>query len=101
MKFTVSGVPKFPKQEQDAPVSATWNNGILSGDEDYQEAIRERARRLNGQSVGPFEGPTSSTQHLKYPISASTIMADLLLPGTVRITGDVPMREAAPKGADG
>jgi hypothetical protein len=75
--------------------------GQLSGDPELVAAAIDRASALEGERIGPIEGPYSRTNHLASPISACTILADLFVPGTVTLTGDVPERPPIPPNAIG
>jgi hypothetical protein len=97
--FSVTGVPLgslYPRR-----LTVTWNRGQLTGDAALIAAARDRAAALEGEQVGPQGGPYSGTNHLASPIAASTILADLFVPGTVTLAGDVPVRPPPPTGAVG
>lgn len=91
MAFTVKG--RY-KNLDSRPVALTWNDGRLSGDSVVIECIVAHARDLNGQTVGPVEGPYTTSKHLKSGLSALMILTDALENATV--SGDVPTRPDIP-----
>lgn len=88
-------------------IQVSWNNGALSGDADAVAFAQELARDLEGQTVGPWEGPYTEHNHLQEPLSALIIISDAvaMLSGDgdsdTTVTGDVPERPAIPAGAIG
>lgn len=79
----------------------TWQGGALSGDAAMIAAAHERARALEGHSVGPYGGPYTVRDHLADPLSALFLLLDLFLPYGREAGGDVPVRAELPKGAIG
>ena len=73
-----------------------WTRGTLAGDPVMVAAARDRANALDGQHVGPVEGPVTITDHLASGISAVMILAALFVPCTIEVTGDVPARIPPP-----
>jgi hypothetical protein len=99
-RFTVTGY--FPiGATHPHRVTATWHRGRLSGSAELVAAAIDRARALEGERVGPEEGPYSRHHHLDHALSASIIISDLLIHGTQTYSGDVPMRPPIPAGAIG
>jgi hypothetical protein len=75
--------------------------GRLSGSPELVAAAIDRARALEGERVGPEEGPYTRTNHLDHALSACIVISDLLIHGTQTYSGDVPMRPSIPAGAVG
>lgn len=97
--FTVTGIPGdalYPRRR-----AVTWRDGTLRGDAALIAVATEQATALHGHPVGPHEGPVTTREHLASPLSALMILADLFIPGTVELSGDVPQRPPIPKGAIG
>lgn len=99
--FRVCGNPWAVESPPDQERCITWDRGRVRGDPALVEWVRSEARRLDGQRVGPEEGPYTRRGHLSSPLSACIIMAEAFLTNTVRITGDVPRRPPIPSGAIG
>lgn len=89
--FSVTG--RVPSIER--PVTVQWDNGLLSGDRMAVDMLRAFARAMEGQSVGPIEGPYTEHNHLANPLAIASLMGNLFDFDAVW-SGDVPMRVAPP-----
>jgi hypothetical protein len=79
--FTISGVPVDALYLRRR--SVTRSHGALSGDRLLIAAAHNRATALDGQHVGPVEGPIDDRNHLASAIGAVMLIADLFIAGTV------------------
>jgi hypothetical protein len=96
-RFTVTGYIPIGATHPHR-VTATWRRGRLSGSPELVVAAIDRATGLDGERVGPVEGPATRHDHLASPLSACIIISALFIHGTQRYSGDVPMRPAIPRG---
>ncbi len=59
-------------------VRVTWQQGYLAGDAELIAEVQLQARLLDGQPVGPPEGPYTWTDHLCTATSALLLLRETL-----------------------
>jgi hypothetical protein len=84
-------------------VVVAWDYGVLAGHALAIAEALDRAAALDGESVGTYEGPYTSTAsgHLTEPTSALFVITSVFVPDQYVIAGDVPERPPIPPGAIG
>ena len=81
-------------------VEIKWDKGKLSGDDLLVEAVRSTARIE--ETVGPPGGPHTDENHLDSALSASVIIADMVLDyGTADVIEGVWPLSELPEVSDG
>lgn len=85
--FAAIGTLKGPYQTR---YEVRWDDGELSGDEALVRLLTDHADDLEGQTVGPGDGPFTTTDHLASPISTIELIYDLM--ADPLFVGDVPRR---------
>jgi len=97
--FHVSG---SPRNLPGVSAQLTWDGGAISG---FPEGVAEEflvgVARLEGQQVGPFEGPYTYSNHLRSGISAAVLLTGFFEPESVQSWGDIPERDPLPADAIG
>jgi len=59
------------------PVTVTWTDGALSGDDDAVKWLELLAQEFEGRTIRPFVGPMTTTDHLSSPYSAYMLMRSI------------------------
>jgi hypothetical protein len=62
-------------------------------------ALEQLSKELDGQVVGPLNGPYTDHDHLNSPYSFSVLAQLLLGWDNLKQTGNIPMRPPVPPGA--
>lgn len=101
MRFWVRGIPR----RVDAMAFATvrWSDGTVTGDPALVADVEAYALLMEGQDVGPEEGPWTQTAHLADPLSALWCILACVetLEEVLELGGAIPQRPAIPAGAIG
>lgn len=71
-----------------------WHDGKLEGDPVAVEELTYRARLLEGELVGPGDGPFTTTRHLSSGVSTVSLIQELMVDPL--FIGDVPQRSDLP-----
>lgn len=94
MKFTVSGTMAG------YPVTISWEDGALSGDDWLVSLVEHAAVIHNGTAVGPPTGPVTMCNHLSSGLS-TLVLIKLAGVHIKSVTGDQPKIPRIPHDAIG
>lgn len=82
------------------PRTLRWDAGRLGGDPLLVSRVLSDLKQLEGVPIGPPEGPTTITRHVRDGISTLTYVLSIMEDGAL-VTGNPPQRPPIPEGMIG